>query len=63
MTTEIKLADVVRLPKAHPCGGYEWEMVGVGADIALECLKCQRRLLLKREAFRRRVKQPVPKGA
>ena len=24
--------------KAHPCGGYEWRVVRLGADIGLECL-------------------------
>jgi len=37
MTTEIKLGDIVRLRKAHPCGSYEWEVVRVGADIGLKC--------------------------
>jgi hypothetical protein len=36
MTIEIKLGDVVRLRKAHPCGSYEWEVVRVGADIGLK---------------------------
>ena len=48
MTAEIKVGDVVRLRKAHPCGSYEWEVVRVGTDIALKCLKCQRRVLLER---------------
>jgi len=56
MTTEIKPGDVVRLRKAHPCGGYEWEVVRVGADIGLKCLKCQRRVLLERSVFERRLK-------
>jgi hypothetical protein len=57
MTIDIKLGDTVRMRKAHPCGSYEWKVVRVGADIGLECLKCQRRVLLKREVFRRRVKE------
>jgi hypothetical protein len=62
MTIEIKLGDVVRLRKAHPCGSYEWEVVRVGADIGLKCLKCQRRVLLERGVFERRVKESVPKS-
>jgi hypothetical protein len=62
MTTEIKLGDVVRLRKAHPCGSYEWEVVKVGADIGLKCLKCQRRVLLKRGVLERRVKEFVSKS-
>jgi hypothetical protein len=56
MTIEAKLGDVVRLRKAHPCGTYEGEVVRVGSDIGLECLRCQRRFLLARDAFRRRLK-------
>ena len=62
MTTEIKLGDVVRLRKAHPCGSYEWEVVRVGADIGLKCLKCRRKILLERGVFKRRVKEFVSKG-
>ncbi|HEY81979.1 MAG TPA: DUF951 domain-containing protein [Dehalococcoidia bacterium] len=56
MVMEIKLDDVVRLKKKHPCGSYEWRVVRVGADIGIKCLKCQRRVLLPRSVFERRVK-------
>ena len=59
MTTETKLGDVIRLRKAHPCGSNEWEVVKVGADIGLRCLKCQRRVLLAVDVFRRRLKDVV----
>jgi hypothetical protein len=62
MTIEIKLGDVVRLRKAHPCGSYEWQAVTVGADIGPKCLKCQRRLLLDGDVFRRRLKDLVSKS-
>jgi hypothetical protein len=61
MTTEIKLGDIVRLRKPHPCGSYEWEVVRVGADIALKCLKCQRKVLLEIGVFERRVKDVFAK--
>ena len=59
MTVDIKLGDVVRLRKPHPCGSYEWEVVRVGADIGL---KCQRRVLLERSIFERRLKTVISKG-
>jgi hypothetical protein len=62
MTIEIKLGDIVRLRKAHPCGSYEWEVVRVGADIELKCLKCQRRVLLERGVLERRLKEFVSKS-
>jgi len=63
MTIEIRPGDVVRMRKAHPCGSYEWEVVRVGADIGLKCLKCQRRVLLARDIFQRRLKEFISKSA
>jgi len=62
MVMEIKLGDVVRLKKKHPCGSYEWEVVRLGADIGIKCLRCQRRVLLERSVFERRVKAFVSRG-
>jgi hypothetical protein len=62
MVMEIKLGDVVRLKKKHPCGGDEWEVVRLGADIRIRCLKCQRYVLLKRSIFERRVKTFISRG-
>jgi hypothetical protein len=62
MTIEIRPVDIVQLRKMHPCGGYEWEAVGVGADIGLKCLKCQRRVLLERSIFEKRVKESISRS-
>jgi hypothetical protein len=59
---EIKLGDVVRLSKKHPCGGDEWQVVRLGADIRVKCLKCQRQVLLERGIFERRTKAFVSRG-
>jgi len=59
---EIQLGDVVRLKKKHPCGSYEWQVVKLGADIGIECLKCGRRVLLKRSVFERRIKAFISRG-
>jgi len=62
MVIEIKLGDVVRLKKKHPCGSYEWQVVRLGADIGIKCLKCQHRVLLERSVFERRIKTFVSRG-
>jgi hypothetical protein len=56
MVMEIRLGDVVRLKKKHPCGSYQWQVTRLGADIGIKCLQCQRRVLLGRSVFERRVK-------
>jgi hypothetical protein len=62
MVIEIHLNDVVRLRKKHPCGSYEWRIVRVGADVGIQCLKCERRVLLPRRVFEKRVKAFVSRG-
>ncbi|MGQ9458382.1 MAG: DUF951 domain-containing protein [Anaerolineae bacterium] len=52
----MRVGDVVRLRKPHPCGGYEWEVVRIGADIGIRCTTCGRRVLLPRRVFNRRFK-------
>lgn len=62
MTFEIRLGDVVRLRKPHPCGGYEWDVIRLGADIGIQCTTCRHRVLLSRREFERRVKTLVRRG-
>lgn len=52
--TPIKVGDVVRLKKAHPCGTNEWEVTKLGMDIGLACLGCGRKVRLERYEFDRR---------
>jgi len=59
---EIKLGDVVRLKKKHPCGSYEWRVVRLGADIGIKCVKCHHRVLLARCVFERRVRAFISRG-
>jgi len=63
MPVEIELEDVVRLRKQHPCGGYEWRVVRLGADIGLKCTTCGRRVLLPRSEFERRLKAVISRAA
>jgi hypothetical protein len=56
MYIEINLGDTVRLRKKHPCGSTDWKVVRVGADIGLVCLECQRKIMLPRGTFNKRLK-------
>ena len=53
---ELNLGDVLRLRKPHPCGGSDWEVTRLGADIGLRCLVCGRRVLLERPTLEKRLK-------
>ncbi|MBP7693219.1 MAG: DUF951 domain-containing protein [Anaerolineales bacterium] len=59
---EYRLGDVLRLRKPHPCGGYTWQIVRLGADLGLECLTCRRRVLLERREVEKRTQAFVSRG-
>jgi hypothetical protein len=54
---DFALGDVVRLRKPHPCGGFDWQVTRLGADIGLRCQTCGRHVLLERAVLERRLKQ------
>jgi hypothetical protein len=60
--TEFRMEDIVRLRRPHPCGGTDWRVVRLGADIGLKCLTCGHRVLLERPTLERRLKGFVGRG-
>jgi hypothetical protein len=56
------VGDVVEMRKPHPCGGTQWEIVRVGADIGLICLTCRRRVLLTRRKFAHQARRFLRRG-
>lgn len=59
---EFRLGDRVQLRKPHPCGGYEWTVARLGADIGLRCITCGRRVLIPRRDLERRVRKFLERG-
>ncbi len=59
LATELRTGDVLRLKKAHPCGGNDWEVVRLGADIGLRCTSCERRIMMPRSAVEKRTRTVV----
>jgi hypothetical protein len=59
---ELYLGDVVRLKRVHPCGGAEWLVDRLGADIGLRCRTCGRHVLLERRTLERRLDTFVERG-
>lgn len=62
MTNEYRVGWVVRLRKRHPCGGTDWEVTRLGADIGLRCLTCGRRMMTRRSDVDKRVREVVSRG-
>ena len=60
MVLELRIGDVLRMKKPHPCGGSLWTVTRLGADIGMTCRECGRYVLLARSQLARRLKQVVP---
>jgi len=58
--TPFAVDDRITLKKPHPCGGREWVVYRVGADIGLRCQTCGRRVMLPRREAERRMVDRTP---
>ena len=59
---ELFLGDVLRLRRPHPCGGRDWLVDRLGADIGLRCTTCGRHVLLDRRTVEKRMSGFVRRG-
>ena len=56
------LGDIVTLRRPHPCGGRDWLVDRLGADIGLRCETCGRHVLVERRTIERRLTAFVRRG-
>ena len=59
MLIQLNVGDIIETKKNHPCGGKNWEILRVGADIKLKCTTCGRIVMLIREETEKRIKKVV----
>ena len=45
---DVRVGDVLRMKKPHPCGSQEWEILRVGADFRLRCMGCGHQVMMAR---------------
>ena len=53
------IGDIVQMKKAHPCGSFQWEVLRVGADFRIRCVKCGHMVLLPRPKFEKNIKKII----
>ena len=54
-----KLTDTVIMKKVHPCGSSEFEIIRLGADIKIKCIKCGHVIMLPRIEFNKKIKKVI----
>jgi len=53
----IDLGTIVIMKKGHPCGENEWTVVRLGSDIKIQCIKCNRIVMMPRIEFNKKIKK------
>jgi hypothetical protein len=59
---ELRIGDVVRTRKPHPCGGDMWEITRTGADIGIRCTRCKHHVFVPRIKLEHRIREFVSRG-
>ena len=59
---EIRLGDIVKMRKTHPCGSDQWTVIRIGADVKIKCLGCGRVVMMDRADFVKRRKKVLTQG-
>lgn len=62
MIENFDLGDIVEMKKQHPCGGKNFEVTRVGADVKIKCVGCGRIIMLPRNKFQKGAKKIVQKA-
>lgn len=46
---DLKVDDVIKMKKQHPCGSNAWKIMRTGMDIRLKCQGCGHQVMLPRK--------------
>lgn len=56
---DIRVGDVVKMKKQHPCGSHEWEILRVGMDFRMKCAGCGHQIMIPRRQAEKNIRQVV----
>lgn len=54
---DLRIGDIVKLKKPHPCGSSEWEILRVGIDFRLKCIGCEHQIMITRKQTEKSIKK------
>ncbi len=56
---DIRVGDILKMKKQHPCGSAEWEVLRIGADFRLKCAGCGHQIMIPRVKAEKNVRGVV----
>ncbi|UNC93715.1 DUF951 domain-containing protein [Candidatus Contubernalis alkaliaceticus] len=58
---DYEVGQIVEMKKTHPCGSSRWEIIRVGMDFRIRCIKCSRSIMLSRVKFEKSARRVIPR--
>ena len=59
---DLRLEDMIRLKKEHPCGSSDWKVLRTGIDFRIRCEGCGHEVMITREKLEKRVRRIFREG-
>jgi len=59
---DVRLGDVLKMKKAHPCGSDRWQVLRIGADFRIRCLGCGHEVMSPRPKVEKNIKKIEREG-
>ena len=59
---DVRVGDVLRMKKPHPCGSLEFTVLRVGMDFKIRCTGCGREVMLPRAKIEKNIKKILREG-
>ena len=56
----ISVGDILEMKKTHPCGSKQFKVVRTGSDIKIQCVGCNRLLILERVKIEKMIENILP---
>ena len=56
----INVGDILEMKKLHPCGSKQFKVVRTGSDIKIQCVGCNRLLILERVKIEKMIENILP---
>jgi hypothetical protein len=57
MPLEIQVGDIIDTKKPHPCGNNRFEVLRVGMDFRIRCVKCDKQIWISRINLEKRIRK------
>ena len=58
---DVRVGDVLRMKKPHPCGSMEFTVLRSGMDFKIRCNGCGREVMVPRLKFEKNIKKIIRK--